>query len=496
MPLTESVREKVMERLRKEDVVDAALPGQLLQLAIMAAQNNEMAEAHQLCDQVLSENPDHVDAILWQSVLSENSEDKICLLQRALGLSPDDRRAKTLLRWAQSRRTNGKPASLVSEIDFLTACPHLGSAGDPASRFAYPCPGNVCHAEETKRRRSRAVGEETQERVCLTTSHLVCPTYCRVQARNSEAGRPRSSQLRGYFEFFGLEEEPFSIVPMARFFFSTRQHHGALRICHQVIVHRQGLAVLSAPVGTGKTLTMQRLYEELFHDPGYQVGLLQHSAFRTEYALMQGILQALHIRPQRKRSLHDLEEAFRDHVLRQTSSRGGTIVLLFDEAHQMRYRALRQLRKILDLHAGGQQMVQIVLAGQPALLAKLARLPALQDRITAQATLGPLAPSDVKGLIWARLREAGAQKRIFTSDAVRAITEIAHGHARRINVLCMNCMWRAHEENRRVIDHGFVSKVASLGAGPPLDQASSSGRAGLASLLTRLQSLGQRAGFL
>ena len=293
-----------------------------------------------------------------------------------------------------------------------------------------------------------------------------------------------------------MKEEPFSIIPATRFFFSTRQHHEALRACHQVIMHRQGLAVLSAPVGMGKTLILQRLYEEMFHEPGYHVGLIQHPDFRTEYALMQGVLQALHIRPQRRRSLHDLEEVFREHTSRQTASGHRTIVLLFDEAHQMRYRALRQLRKLLDLHADGQQMVQVVMAGQPALLAKLARLPALYDRITDQASLGPLAPSDVKGLVWARLREAGAKKRIFTPDAIRAITDITQGHARRINVLCMNCMWRAHEEGRRVIDYGFVTNVTSQRAGQSQDQEPPSEKARSLGLLERLQALGQRAGLI
>ena len=180
MPLMGSVGEKAMERVRKDDVLDAALPSQLLQIGIAAAQDNDLAEARQRLGQLLAEDPDYVDALLWQSVLSKDIEDKIRSLQHALDVSPDDRRAKTLLRWAQSRRTHGKSASVASEIDFLTACPHLGAVDDPASRFAYPCAGNVCHAEVTERHGPRAIAEDTQEKTCLTPSHLVCPTYCRA----------------------------------------------------------------------------------------------------------------------------------------------------------------------------------------------------------------------------------------------------------------------------------------------------------------------------
>ena len=485
-----------MEGVRKDDVLDAALPSQLLLVGMAASQDGDLAEARRRLAPLLAEDPDYVDALLWQSVLSEDIEVKIRSLQHALDLSPDDRRAKTLLRWAKSRRTSGKPASLTSEIDFLTACPQLGAVDDPGSRFAYPCPGNVCHAEATERHGPRAIAEDTQEETCLTTSHLVCPTYCRAQARLKKAGLPGTAELKDYFEFFGLREEPFSIVPTTRFFYSTRQHHEGLRACHQMIIHRQGLAVLSAPVGMGKTLILQRLYEELFHEPGYHVGLIQHADLRTEYALMQAILQALHLHPKRKRSLLDLSDAFREHAARQASSGHRTIVLLFDEAHQMRFRALRQLRKLLDLQTNGQQMVQIVLAGQPSLLAKLERLPAIHDRITAQASLGPLAPSDVKGLVWARLREAGAKKRIFTPDAIRAITDVTHGHPRRINVLCMNCMWKAHAEGQRAINHDLVIKVARQRAGQAQHETPSTEKAKAPGLLERLQTMVQRSGLI
>lgn len=471
------------------------LPNQLVQMAAQAAAKGDVETARECCAQVLARDPYHEDALLWRSVVAQDGDEKIRLLRQVLAINPENRRAKLLLTWAESRQMRGEAASSSIEIECLTPCPYLGMAQDPDARFAYPCPGNVCYAEAGKRRPPRQLADDTQEEICLTVSHLACPTYCRVQATRKQRGLADLLGLGDYFDFFGLDEEPFTIVPIPRFFHPTRQHEEALRALRQVIDHHQGLAVLSAPVGMGKTLLLRTLYEQLFADARYTVGWIAHPNFRTEYALMWGVLQALRVAPRKKRSLHDLEDTLQRHVTERVLRARRTVVLLFDEAHQMGSRALNQLRKILDFHVDDTQMVQMVLAGQPLLLRNIARLPALQDRVIAAYTLSPLSPSDVKGLITARLHEAGSQNGIFTPAAVRAITDLTGGQPRRITVLCMKCLWEAFEQRRHVIDHDMVAKVMDGKAKPvpPQEQAERPARAE-GNVFTRLRLLWHRDG--
>ena len=442
----------------RDDLESRLLPNQLVLTAAQAVQNRDLSQARELCAQVLAQDPHHEDALLWQSVVAENISEKVRLLQQILAAHPQHSQARTLLNWARSRQARGEAASIAVEMECLTPCLHLGAGSDPQVRFTYPCPGNLCHAEATKRRLPREIQEDTQKEVCLSIAHFACPTYCRCQVAARQGGL-NPFNLRDYFDFFGLDEEPFSIVPIPRFLYRTRQHEKALQTLRQVVEHRQGLAVLYGDVGMGKTLVLRALYEELFADTRYSVALLSHPNLATEYALLYAILQALHIPPSKKRSLRDVESIFESYLIQQVMQAHKTVVLIFDEAQEMGHKALQQIRRLLDLHVNEQQMVQIILAGQMSLAGKIAHLPAFQDRIVAQHTLAPLAPSEVKSLISARLYEAGNQNGLFSSSAVRTITDLTQGRPRQINVLCMRCLWEAFEERRHTIDHELVMRV-------------------------------------
>ncbi len=479
---------------RRDDFENRLLPNQLVQMAARAAENRDVAQARELCAQMLAQDPHHEDALLWQSVVTESTSDKIRLLQQVLTFNPQNSRARTLLNWAQTRQARGEPASVAVEIECLTPCPHLGTVGDAQVRFTYPCPGNVCHAEATKRRPPREIAEDTQKEVCLTTAHFACPTYCRIQAMSRRSGTSLSG-LRDYFDFFGLDEEPFTIVPIPRFLYRARQHERALQALRQVIEHHQGLAVLYGDVGIGKTLVLRTLYEELFGDTRYSVAFLPHPKFGTEYALMRAILQALRVTPLKKHSLRDLESAFESYLIQQVMQVHKTVVLIFDEAQEMGYKLLQQIRRLLDFHVNEQQMVQVVLAGPMSLAGKIAHLPALRDRIVAQYILSPLAPSEVKAFIATRLHEAGSENGFFSPSAVRAITDLTQGHPRRINVLCMRCLWEAFEERRHTIDHDLVMRVADGKDSKTLEpQEAAEPATGSKGILAHLRFLWQRGG--
>ena len=466
-------------------------PNQLLLSAISAAQDNNLPRARELCAEVLASNPDHPDALLWKAVWAETWEAKTRALQQILARNPDHNCAKILLNWAQSRQSRGEAVSSPIEAECLTPCPMLGTHDDPGARFTYACAGNVCHAEATKRRGPREIPNDTQRETCLSTNHLACPTYCRVQATLKPSGI--TADLRDYFDYFGLDEEPFSIVPIPRFFYPTRQHDEVLNMCRRVIQHRQGLAVIYSRVGMGKTLLLRKLYEELFADSRYKAALLPHPNYSTEYALVEALLQAFNVAPARRRSLQDLEQGLQSFVAQQVLQAHKTVVILIDEAHQLSQRGLTELRKVLDYHVGEQQMTQIILAGQMPLAGKLARLAALNDRVVARYELQPLGPSEAKEMISARLHEAGSANGLFSPAAVRAIIDVTHGRPRQINLLCMRCLWEAFAERRHSIDPEVVLRVAN-GPDKAVSKAEDDGEHAKAEsgVMSRLRLLWQR----
>ncbi|NLS76770.1 MAG: AAA family ATPase [Chloroflexi bacterium] len=467
------------------------LPNQLLLGALAAAKGNDWARARELCAQALASAPDHEDALLWQAVWADSWAAKFQALQRVLANNPKHETARVLLNWAQGRQSRGEPVRSAVEAECLTPCPKLGTRDDAGARFTYACPGNHCHAEATRRRPPRDVPTDTQQETCLSANHLACPTYCRVQAAARNAGY--QPELRDYFDYFGLDEEPFSIVPIPRFYYPTRQHQEALETCRQVIRHRQGLALVYAHVGMGKSLLLRKLHEELFADTRYRVALLHHPNYASEFAFMEALLQALHETPARRRSLQDLEQALQAYLKQQVLEARKTVVLLIDEAHQMSPRCLAQLRRVLDYHVGEQQMVQVVLAGQLPLAHRLAANPALADRVVARCELRPLGLADAKEMISARLHEAGSANGLFTPAAVHAIVEATEGRPRQINLVCMKCLWEAFADRRHSIDADLVARVAR-GAGPAEEPAPAEDAKAESGVLSRLRLLWQRGG--
>jgi type II secretory pathway predicted ATPase ExeA len=475
----------------QDELESRLLPNQLVALAAQAAQSGDLAQACEYCAQALARNPYHEEALLWQGVVADSPSERIRLLQQLLSANPQNNRAKTLLNWTLSRQSRNEAPSMSLDIELLSPCPYLGTAEDRQARFTYPCPGNVCFAEASKRRPPREIPQDSQKEVCFKTAHLVCPTYCRGQNLAQREGVLDMAVLRDYFEFFGLDEEPFNIVPISRFLYRSPQHARALLSLRQLVDHRQGLGVVYGEVGLGKTLILRTLYEELFADARYAVALIPHASFVSDYALLQAICQAFRIVAPRRRSLRDLESAFQTFLVEQTLHAQKRVVLILDEAQEMSAAQLQQVRRLLDHQVNEQQLLQLIIAGQPYLANKIAHLPALRDRIVVQVTLSPLSPSEVKEMISMRLHVAGSQNGFFTPSAVRAITDLTHGSPRRINILCMKCLLEAFEQRRRLIDEELVMRIT--GGRPVLDPKSAASEgAAEKSLLARLRLLWQR----
>ena len=89
-----------------------------------------------------------------------------------------------------------------------------------------------------------------------------------------------------YAEHFGLDREPFSNAPDARFYYDSEQHSQALVRLMYAVDSNKGLAVLIGGVGTGKTTLARRMLDNLPEDR-YQSSLLVmvHSGITPEWIL-------------------------------------------------------------------------------------------------------------------------------------------------------------------------------------------------------------------
>src|SRR5688572_15029395 len=238
-----------------------------------------------------------------------------------------------------------------------------------------------------------------------------------------------------YQSFYGFKEMPFNITPDPRFLYLSPTHLEALQHLKYGVREKKGFIVLVGEVGCGKTTLCRRFLNEL--DPEHYDTALILNPRITETQMLKAILTELGETPVAKNQ-HDLVGQM-NRVLLDRIHRNRDIVLIIDEAQNLSFEVLEQIRLLSNLETDKQKLLQIVLMGQPELKEVLGReeLRQLRQRILVHYELHPLSANDVQHYIQHRLTLAGGKGRpTFTRWALRAVHRSSKGIPRIVNNLC------------------------------------------------------------
>jgi general secretion pathway protein A len=257
-----------------------------------------------------------------------------------------------------------------------------------------------------------------------------------------------------YEAYWGLTEPPFALTPDPRFLFLSKQHEDALMMLHYAITRNKGAAMLSGDIGLGKT-TVSRKLLELLNPIQFRVVLIVNPIL-TPVQILQEILTQLD-RPSNSRNRQALVQDL--HKLLVTMyERGKQVVLIIDEAHLIRATStFEELRLLLNCQMNDQFLISLILLGQTELRGKVAKAPALEQRLAVRHTLQPLDVNDTGDLILHRLRVAGfaGEKSPFTPDAIYQIHKASGGTPRLISQFADNALLVGMAHQAKQID-GFL----------------------------------------
>lgn len=262
-----------------------------------------------------------------------------------------------------------------------------------------------------------------------------------------------------YTQHFQLSELPFSIAPNPRYLFLSPQHREALAHLLYGIGVGGGFVVLTGEVGMGKTTLCRALIDQLPDD--VDIALVFNPRLNSR-ELLASICDELSI-PYggSKASLKSLIDALNRHLL-DAHARGRRVLVLIDEAQNLRFDVLEQVRLLTNLETNQHKLLQIILVGQPELNEILDRpnLRQLAQRITARYHLEPLKLAATREYIQHRLKVADARKEIFSTAGVREIFKRSGGIPRLINLIGDRALLGAYTLGKLEVDRSIVRRAA------------------------------------
>ena len=262
-----------------------------------------------------------------------------------------------------------------------------------------------------------------------------------------------------YCNFFQFSEKPFDVTPDPKYLYLNEGYREILASLVYGIRERRGFVVLVGEVGTGKTTLINAALDRL--DQHTKVAHLFNTDVTFEQLLVMALVELGAAKP--GETLTKPESLMRlNDFATQELAKGGNVLLIVDEAQNLDRDALESLRLLSNLETRKHKLIQIVLAGQPELEAKLndPSLRQLAQRISITRRIAPLNEKEAYEYIDDRLILANYKgPTLFTDEALRLIWEYSGGVPRKINILCDNALLIAYGLGKKKIKADVIEEV-------------------------------------
>lgn len=282
-----------------------------------------------------------------------------------------------------------------------------------------------------------------------------------------------------YFDYFRLKKNPFRITPDEGFIYLLGGHKRSYAYLKYTSWANDGFMLLTGEIGTGKTILLKKLSRDL----GDQIKIVNIS--QTQMGL-DDLLRIF---------LYELTGSFegasraeliiriRESLLSRKRDNEKTLLIL-DEAQNLNKECLEEIRLLADEMYDGENILNVILAGQPEIESNIDiyGLEQLRQRIRIIYRLTALKESDVQGYVDFRTYIGygllpfsenevamlnGKIKQVDVPDHVRlfeeGVDEVVYrntrGIPRLINALCETALVVAYGDRKNIVSIDIVNQA-------------------------------------
>jgi type II secretory pathway predicted ATPase ExeA len=217
--------------------------------------------------------------------------------------------------------------------------------------------------------------------------------------------------------------------------------------------------VITGEIGAGKTTLLRHLLRSLPED--LTVGLISN-AQGNRGELLHWVLMALGVPTATDATYVQLFAQFQDLLIEEYAA-GRRTMLIFDEAQNLSVETLEELRMFSNINADKDELIQLVLIGQPELrdLIGQPRLVQFAQRVAAEYHLPAMSAPSVEAYINHRLAVAGATRETFTPAACECVHLASRGVPRLVNQICDYALVYAFTDGLEQVDAGVIEQVVT-----------------------------------
>lgn len=262
-------------------------------------------------------------------------------------------------------------------------------------------------------------------------------------------------RVPNWLRHFGLERAPFDKdVADAALWLPSSKVSVVDRLVEAVEEHQHVL--LTGEPGVGKTCTLRALRHRL-PEAGFRLTYCSNATLGRRDFYRQ-LCHALGLSP--KATAAAVFTAVNEHVEDLGRERVHPVFLL-DEAHLLRQDVLEHLHVLANYQWDQKPLLTVVLVGLPELWARLRlhKNRSLWSRIHCRVAINDPAPEDTVEYVSYRLRSAGTDRHVFTSDALTVLHEGTNGILRDIDRVAGNAIRMAASRKLKEVDRALVSAI-------------------------------------